>query len=64
MKILILGSSKVAQSLACELVDEGNDITVVSEDAAVLKNMQTLPNPPEEIVENDKFAINFILNIN
>ncbi|MEE3003678.1 MAG: Trk system potassium transporter TrkA [Pseudomonadota bacterium] len=42
MKILILGSSKVAQSLACELVDEGNDVTVVSEDAAVLKNMQTL----------------------
>lgn len=42
-----------------------SDITIVQDlFMRVLKNMQTLPNPPEEIVENDKFAINFILNIN
>ncbi len=30
----------------------------------VLKNMTALPNPPKEILENDQFAINFILNVN
>lgn len=30
----------------------------------VLKNLQTIPNPPREILENDQFAINFVLNIN
>lgn len=40
MKILILGSSKVGRSLACELVDEGHDVTVVGEDRSALKNMQ------------------------
>ena len=30
----------------------------------VLKNMNSLPNPPKEILENDQFAINFILSLN
>lgn len=42
MKVLILGSSRVGFSLANELVDEGHDVTVVSEDKVSLKNMQQL----------------------
>ncbi len=30
----------------------------------VLKNMTSLPNPPREILKNEKFAINFVLTIN
>ncbi len=30
----------------------------------VLQNMSSLPNPPKEILENDQFAINFVLTIN
>ncbi|MDP7320326.1 MAG: hypothetical protein QF441_06930 [Bacteriovoracaceae bacterium] len=30
----------------------------------VLQNMSSLPNPPDEILDNDKFAINFVLTIN
>ena len=30
----------------------------------VLQNMSSLPNPPKEILEDDKFAINFILTLN
>lgn len=30
----------------------------------ILKNINSLPNPPKEIIENDQFAINFILNLN
>ena len=30
----------------------------------VLKNMNSLPNPPKEILEDEKFAINFILSLN
>lgn len=30
----------------------------------VLQNLQTIPNPPQEILENEQFAINFVLNIN
>ena len=40
MKIIILGSAKVSQSLACELVDEGHDVTVVSDNRSELKSMQ------------------------
>jgi hypothetical protein len=30
----------------------------------VLKNMSSLPNPPTEVLENEQFAINFVLTIN
>ena len=40
MRILILGSSRIGASLACELVDQGNDVTVVCDDIESLKNMQ------------------------
>ena len=30
----------------------------------VLKNMSSLPNPPHEILEDDQFAINFVLVLN
>lgn len=30
----------------------------------VLKNIESIPNPPIDILENDQFAINFILTIN
>ncbi len=30
----------------------------------VLNNMSSLPNPPEEIIENKQFAINFVLVLN
>jgi len=40
MRILILGSSRVGDSLACELVDQGCDVTVVCDDIKSLKNMQ------------------------
>lgn len=30
----------------------------------VLKNMNSLPNPPKEILENDQFAVNFVLTLN
>jgi len=30
----------------------------------VLKNMSSLPNPPKELLENEQFAINFVLTLN
>ena len=30
----------------------------------VLDNLQTIPNPPSEIIENEQFAINFVLTVN
>lgn len=30
----------------------------------VLQEMSSLPNPPKEIIDNDQFAVNFILSIN
>lgn len=40
MKIIILGSGQVGQSLASSLVDEVHDVTLVDTDAVLLKNIQ------------------------
>ncbi len=40
MKILILGGGQVGASVAENLVDEGNDITVVDQDPNLLKVLQ------------------------
>jgi trk system potassium uptake protein TrkA len=40
MKILILGCGQVGASVAENLVDEGNDITVVDQDPNLLKVLQ------------------------
>jgi len=40
VKIIILGAGQVGTSLASNLVNEANDITVVDSDAALLHNLQ------------------------
>jgi len=40
MKIIILGAGKVGSSLASNLVNEANDITVVDHDSVLLHNLQ------------------------
>ncbi len=42
MKIIILGAGQVGGSLACILADEGNDVTLVDENAACLEEYKTI----------------------
>jgi trk system potassium uptake protein len=40
MKIIILGAGQVGSSVAANLVSEANDITVVDQDADLLRDLQ------------------------